>query len=873
MLNKYKKKTEFLNDPKEDKDFLIKKYGFYDIEAQFTSTNLIEEKIVKVVPICQPVHEDIIREVDEGPPDSSINDLYENEEEEGIDYDCSRKPFGTMSKYKSPYANNQTDVKKIMDPNNDNPIKVQTESKKVSISGMQGLKKVSPTELKAMFKINKVLEDLDDFTETFFNQTPLSPFLAEQDTGKTKIGKNSPRGASNLISSSLLEEIEESNNQFCSKELTPHYNEPVTRQCFDPDRSPFEGVYDQPFKSITGNFERGSPWVTEEERKKQLDFIKHTSTVKEENANITVTAPSTSLGDVASRFHKIKTPQQKNIEEENNKKTEIIEPTARGDDQEEIVPPKQDKLDANNDNALSKTPEVMPVEIFEEKFILKMGEILTESSLDVKPKKAISLYIPEMLIGKAQVKPPYKIKVIIIPTEWPLELNVEEFEEQTNGTQSFNNENKNESMSTHISKDDKDSVSVMSKTSRNSSRKSTKRRPKSKKTKQKNVGGASSKLSSVQKKKIQANPSQPSVDGSRMNGSRYNGDAASAVGSIATTTKKEEKIELQANNQVQNNVQLQNVANKVSTQDIVQSKPEIPWSGQEVLVNSDPNAAVWITTQMTNSRIWAYGSKGYLAKLRWIVRQFVGSAICENFMNLLVIANTVTLAMDRYGQPVSEANTMDTLNYVFTSIFTLELSLKLFGLGIVRYLSDSLNYLDLMVVIFSWVEIIFLGGNGAVSAFRTLRVLRLVRTVRVIRIARLLRGLQSMMTLMDVISKTIGSFGYIGLMLLIIMLIYALFGMALFKGKWQFPDGLIRPNYENFNNAFIAMFQVLTQENWPTLLYAALRDGFQPLVALYFVSFTFIGNHILLNLFVAIMLDAFVDISTQQDAIDDDTVI
>ena len=158
-----------------------------------------------------------------------------------------------------------------------------------------------------------------------------------------------------------------------------------------------------------------------------------------------------------------------------------------------------------------------------------------------------------------------------------------------------------------------------------------------------------------------------------------------------------------------------------------------------------------------------------------------------------------------------------------------------------------------------------MGGGGAILAFRILRVFRLLRTVRVLRVARLLRGLQSMMTLMDVISDTIGSFGYIGLMLLIIMLIYALFGMTLFAGKWYFPDGLPRPNFESFNNAFISVFQLLTLENWPTLLYAGLRNQFQPLVALYFISFIMIGNYILLNMFLAIMLDSFVEVSAHQD--------
>ena len=289
-----------------------------------------------------------------------------------------------------------------------------------------------------------------------------------------------------------------------------------------------------------------------------------------------------------------------------------------------------------------------------------------------------------------------------------------------------------------------------------------------------------------------------------------------------------------------------------------------------MLPECDPYAAVWITSKMSDIRIWAHGYKGIYENIRRMVRKFVNSEICENFMNLLVIINTVTLAMDRYNQPKRESDIMEKLNFVFTSVFTVELVLKMFGLGLVKYLSNSLNYLDFMVVIFSWIEIIFLGGNGAFSAFRTFRVFRLLRTVRVLRVARLLRGLQSMMTLLEVIANTIGSFGYIGLMLLIIMLIYALFGMTLFAGRWNYPDGLPRPNFDSFNNAFISVFQLLTVENWPSLLYSGMRNQFQPLVALYYISFIMIGNYILLNMFLAIMLDSFVEVSALQEDEEED---
>ena len=875
MLTKYLKKTNLPSEQKENKDFLIKKLGFYDIEAEYAS-NMIEEKVIKVAPFYQPIHEDVIREVDEGPPDSSLNDIKENKETLAIEHELLNKPFGTLATYKRPSTNVRAETKKIMEGHLVLPAALNGE-KRVAFSGMLGLNKIPQSEIKAIFNSSTIVPDLDDFTETFFNRVPFASSFAAQDQEKDKTKKEilSPRDQTNLYSSFL--ELEESNVQPCSKENSPANNENNFMQNCDQEVSPLDNLFDTPAKSVSEKMDQGEVLITEAERKKQELYAKRVTTIKEENTNASNTSPATTLCESNAKFHKKKTLKQKPTEEEGSKKNPIIEPSDKLLDKEPkdylspISPEKKEPKLVKKLEIPTETPEA----IFEEKFILKMGEISIESTLDVRPKKAVALDLPEIKINTVHLKPPFKVKLIIIPTEWPVESRIDENETQKSDYESNNESTKKES-TLREGVGENSSVSGMSKSSKLSSRsrskrKTTKRKPKAKKRKgKKGLDDSSSKFSNSSKKRSNKsiNNPTPSVNDSRFGGSKHSlTDAASAMGSVSpdTNTKKGKKQEVEEDKK---QIEKQAVSTEIQNNqngDALGKKLEIPWSGQEVLPDSDPYAAVWITNNMTNIRIWPHGNKGLLANIRWIVRRFINSEICENFMNLLVITNTITLAMDRYQQPVSEANIMDELNYVFTSIFTAELSLKLFGMGLVRYLSDSLNYLDCMVVLFSWVEIIFLGGSGAISAFRSLRVFRLVRTVRVLRVARLLRGLQSMMTLMDVISNTIGSFGYIGLMLLIIMLIYALFGTAMFAGKWYYPDGLPRPNFQSFNNAFISVFQLLTVENWPTLLYAGLRNTFQPLVAFYYISFILIGNYILLNMFLAIMLDSFVEVSAGQD--------
>ena len=82
--------------------------------------------------------------------------------------------------------------------------------------------------------------------------------------------------------------------------------------------------------------------------------------------------------------------------------------------------------------------------------------------------------------------------------------------------------------------------------------------------------------------------------------------------------------------------------------------------------------------------------------------------------------------------------------------------------------------------------------------------------------------------------------------------------MQLYGGAFNFKVNNLRPNFDSFNNAFLAVFQVLTIENWNDILLLAYRTDVNIfLTALYLISWIFIGNFVFLNLFLAILLDGF----------------
>jgi len=182
---------------------------------------------------------------------------------------------------------------------------------------------------------------------------------------------------------------------------------------------------------------------------------------------------------------------------------------------------------------------------------------------------------------------------------------------------------------------------------------------------------------------------------------------------------------------------------------------------------------------------------------------------------------------------------------------------RIIAIGAPKWLADKMNYMDGTIVLLSLVEMIFMSGGGALSA---LRAVRIFRVFRVLRVARLLRGLKSMMQIIDVIQRSISSFVYLAMLLMLFIFIYALLGMQIFGGAFKDPEvvGTVRYNYDSFISAFITAFILLTTEHWNSVMFFAFSgETTQALIAIYFVSCIFIGNWMLLNLFLAILLDSF----------------
>ncbi|CAD8085427.1 unnamed protein product [Paramecium sonneborni] len=254
--------------------------------------------------------------------------------------------------------------------------------------------------------------------------------------------------------------------------------------------------------------------------------------------------------------------------------------------------------------------------------------------------------------------------------------------------------------------------------------------------------------------------------------------------------------------------------------------------------------------------IYLEGFVGFLKVCQNHLLYFTQSWYFEAAMNAAVAINTIILALDGL-LPASSADTLSQFNLGFTILFTIELGLKVIGMGPKTYISDTMNIFDAVIVALSLVELFFLGGGtsgkSSLSAFRSVRIFR---AFRVLRVTKLMRSLQFMGFLIKVLGNAFKSFMYIMILLLLFIFIFTLLGMAFFGGELSKTPS--RQNYDDIQSAFLVVFQVLTLENWNSILWDLLIQDVSAFITVpYLVFWIMIGNYVFLNLFLAILLENF----------------
>ena len=301
----------------------------------------------------------------------------------------------------------------------------------------------------------------------------------------------------------------------------------------------------------------------------------------------------------------------------------------------------------------------------------------------------------------------------------------------------------------------------------------------------------------------------------------------------------------------------------------------IKWSGEDVLYNKniDLNKKNWnrLIKSLEDFNMIIWDQNPYVKraqKIRYAFYIFANNDYFEYTILSLVIINTLFSALEGNLFRPEYLMNLSILNYAFNTIFIFEFIVKFIGLTPLIYYSDAFSILDTIIIACSIVDMVTPDDNSDIlenekSVNSQISFFRVFRIFRVVRIAKVLRKLKSMRIIIVSITKSMSNVGYIIIILICFIFIFQLLGMSLlFKND----------HYKSFLEAFYSTYQILTLENWDSIFYEVWPIN--KFCILYFVFWIFIGNYILFNLFISILIQSFgdMDIEDEHDLTDDEKI-
>jgi len=220
-------------------------------------------------------------------------------------------------------------------------------------------------------------------------------------------------------------------------------------------------------------------------------------------------------------------------------------------------------------------------------------------------------------------------------------------------------------------------------------------------------------------------------------------------------------------------------------------------------------------------------------------KTLVDSTKFQNFIIALIIINGITMGLETSKDIVSSIGGFLGLFDMFViTVFTIEIILRIY-VHRISFFKDPWSIFDFTIVAISLVP-----ASSGFEIFRILRVLRLFRLITVVpQMRKIVTALISVIPGMISIAALMSLFFYI----------FAIMATQLY-GE-HFPEW-----FGTLGASFYTLFQIMTLESWSMGIVRPVMEVY-PLAWTFFVPFIFIVTFVMINLIVAIVVDAMAEIN------------
>ncbi len=202
----------------------------------------------------------------------------------------------------------------------------------------------------------------------------------------------------------------------------------------------------------------------------------------------------------------------------------------------------------------------------------------------------------------------------------------------------------------------------------------------------------------------------------------------------------------------------------------------------------------------------------------------------------VIILNAVVIGLDTSPQLTAAYGAWFALaNKTFLAVFIVEAAIKILAEAphMQRYFKDGWNLFDFSIIVLSLIP-----ASGQLAT--------LARLARLLRVLRLISTLPELRLIVATLVRSIPSMAHVLALMSIIFYVYAVAGYHLFHD--------IDPtHWRNLGISLLSLFRIVTLEDWTDIMYAAMAA--EPLAWMYFVSFVVLGTFVVVNLFIAVVIN------------------
>jgi len=220
--------------------------------------------------------------------------------------------------------------------------------------------------------------------------------------------------------------------------------------------------------------------------------------------------------------------------------------------------------------------------------------------------------------------------------------------------------------------------------------------------------------------------------------------------------------------------------------------------------------------------------------LRGAIRRRMESQRMQYFITLLIVINAIILGLETVPQAMERYGTfLLAVDHFILGVFVIEILLRIYAHRL-SFFRDPWSLFDFTVVAIALVP-----ASGPLAVLRALRILRVLR---------LLTLVPSMRRVVGALLGSIPGLSSIALVLLLIYYVFAVIATKLF-GE-HFPQW-----FGSIGESLYSLFQIMTLESWSMGIVRPVMVE-HPYAWIFFITFILIATFTMLNLFIAIIVNA-----------------